>query len=67
MAAVVIVGVQPDGEFVAAFGVGAVEPFVGPFVGPGAVEAFDAPLLSTSWGLSAACGFEGGSGRGRLA
>ena len=39
VAAVVIVGVQPDDEFVAAFGVAAVEPRVGPFVGQGAVES----------------------------
>ena len=41
MAAVVIVGVQPSGEFVAAFVVAEVEAGVGPFVGQGAVEAFD--------------------------
>jgi hypothetical protein len=35
----VIVGVQPDGELSAAFGVAGVEPGVGPFVGQGAVES----------------------------
>ena len=39
--AVVIVGMQPGGELLAAFGVGAVEPGICPFVGQGAVEAFD--------------------------
>jgi hypothetical protein len=37
----VIVGVQPDAEFVTAFGVACVEPGVGPFVGQGAVKALD--------------------------
>ncbi len=39
VAAVVIVGVQPAGELGAAFGVAAVKPCVGPFVGQGAVES----------------------------
>ena len=41
MAAVVVVGVEPGGESVASLGVGAVGVGVGPFVGQGAVEAFD--------------------------
>ena len=39
VAAVVIVGVQPNGKFVAAFGVAGVETGVGPFVGQGAVKS----------------------------
>jgi N-acetyltransferase len=41
----VIVGVQPDRELSAALGVAGVELGVGPFVGEGAVEAFDAPMF----------------------
>jgi hypothetical protein len=41
VAAVVIVGVEPSRELVAAVGVAAVEPGVGPFVGQGPVESFD--------------------------
>ena len=41
VAAVVIVGVQPPRELVTAFEVAGVEAGVGPFVGQGAVEAFD--------------------------
>lgn len=41
MAAVVIVGVQPAGVGVAAFGFGVVGVCVGPFFEEGAVEAFD--------------------------
>ena len=39
VAAVVIVGVQPFGEFGAAFGVASVEPCVCPFVGQSAVKS----------------------------
>jgi hypothetical protein len=39
VAAVVIVGVQPGSELLAAFGVTGVEAGVGPFVGQGAVES----------------------------
>jgi hypothetical protein len=38
VAAVMIVGVQPAGELFAAFGVAAVEPRIGPFIGQGAVK-----------------------------
>ena len=38
--AVMIVGVQPAGEFGAAFGVAGVKAGVGPFVGQGAVKSF---------------------------
>lgn len=41
MAAAVVVGVEPDAESVAPFGVGAVEAGVGPLVSEGAVEALD--------------------------
>ena len=44
VAAVMIVGVQPDGKFGAAFGIADVEAGVGPFVGQGAVEAFNFPV-----------------------
>lgn len=39
VAAAVIVGVQPDGELVAAFIVAGVEPGVGSFVGQGSMES----------------------------
>ena len=38
VAAVVVLGVEPDRENAAPFGVGAVEAGVGPFVGEGAVD-----------------------------
>jgi hypothetical protein len=41
VAAVVVVGVEPGAESLASFGVRAVGAGVGPFVGQGAVEAFD--------------------------
>ena len=43
-AAVVIVGVEPAGQGLAAFGFAGVGMGVGPFVKHGAVEAFDFPV-----------------------
>jgi hypothetical protein len=40
VAAVVIVGVQPSWELIAAFDVAAVKPGVGPLIGQSAVESF---------------------------
>jgi hypothetical protein len=45
VSAVVVVGVEPGWESVAAFGVGAVEAGVGPFVEQGAVESLYFPLV----------------------
>ena len=54
VAAVVIVGVQPSRELVAAFAVAGVEVGVGPLVGQGAVEAFDLTVGLGSVGAGSA-------------
>jgi hypothetical protein len=59
VAAVMVVGMEPDAERVASFGVGAVGASVGPFVGEGAVGPFDAPMLSSGGGEFGRLGLAG--------